>query len=65
MMHTTPVVGTVMGIVVWLRSRGLGKYEAAFRENDLQNSPGITLSVSEREVARRNIGVMLGGVDAA
>jgi hypothetical protein len=23
-----------MDIVVWLRSLGLGKYEAAFREND-------------------------------
>ena len=24
-----------MDIVVWLRSLGLGKYEAAFRENDM------------------------------
>jgi hypothetical protein len=27
-------VGAVIDIVVWLRSLGLGKYEAAFREND-------------------------------
>ena len=26
-----------MDIVVWLRSLGLGKYEAAFRENDIAN----------------------------
>jgi hypothetical protein len=32
---------------------------------NLQNSRGITLSVSEREVAWRNIGVLLGRVDAA
>jgi hypothetical protein len=32
---------------------------------NLQNSRGITLSVSKREVAWRNIGVMLGRVDAA
>ena len=24
-----------MDIVVWLRSLGLGKYEAAFRDNDI------------------------------
>jgi hypothetical protein len=31
---------------------------------NLQNSRGITLSVSEREVAWRNIVVLLGRVDA-
>jgi class 3 adenylate cyclase len=33
-----------MDIVVWLRSLGLGKYEAAFRENDIDESvlPGLT-----------------------
>jgi hypothetical protein len=33
-----------MDIVVWLRSLGLGKYEAAFRENDVDESvlPGLT-----------------------
>jgi SAM domain (Sterile alpha motif) len=29
-----------MDVVVWLRSLGLGKYEAAFRENEIdQNGP--------------------------
>ena len=33
-----------MDIVVWLRSLGLGKYEAAFRENDIDNTvlPSLT-----------------------
>ena len=33
-----------MDIVVWLRSLGLGKYEAAFRENDIDEAvlPGLT-----------------------
>jgi SAM domain (Sterile alpha motif) len=28
-----------MDIVVWLRSLGLGKYEAAFRENEIDGPP--------------------------
>src|SRR5262244_715758 len=33
-----------MDIVVWLRSLGLGKYEAAFRDNDIDEAvlPGLT-----------------------
>src|SRR6476646_9799304 len=33
-----------MDIVVWLRSLGLGKYEPAFRENDIDETvlPGLT-----------------------
>src|SRR5215471_12439876 len=33
-----------MDIVVWLRSLGLGKYEAAFRENDIDETvlPNLT-----------------------
>jgi SAM domain (Sterile alpha motif) len=33
-----------MDIVVWLRSLGLGKYEAAFRENDIDETvlPSLT-----------------------
>ena len=27
-----------MDVVVWLRSLGLGKYEAAFRENEIDES---------------------------
>ncbi len=36
--------GAVMDVVVWLRSLGLGKYEAAFRENDIDETvlPGLT-----------------------
>ena len=40
-----PIVGApVMDIVVWLRSLGLGKYEAAFRENDIDETvlPSLT-----------------------
>ena len=38
------IVGAVMDIVVWLRSLGLGKYEAAFRENDIDETvlPSLT-----------------------
>jgi class 3 adenylate cyclase len=37
-------MGTVMDIVVWLRSLGLGKYEAAFRENEIDRAvlPSLT-----------------------
>jgi SAM (Sterile alpha motif) domain-containing protein len=44
MMYATPIIGTVMDIVVWLRSLGLGKYEAAFRENDIDETvlPSLT-----------------------
>src|SRR6476661_160946 len=33
-----------MDVMVWLRSLGLGKYEAAFRENDIDETvlPGLT-----------------------
>jgi class 3 adenylate cyclase len=44
MMPGNPELGAVMDIVVWLRSLGLGKYEAAFRENDIDEMvlPGLT-----------------------
>ena len=32
------VSGALMDIVVWLRSLGLGKYEAIFRENDIDET---------------------------
>ena len=37
-------MGAVMDIVVWLRSLGLGKYEAAFRENEITEKvlPNLT-----------------------
>jgi SAM domain (Sterile alpha motif) len=33
-----------MDMVVWLRSLGLGRYEAAFRENEIDETvlPGLT-----------------------
>ena len=36
--------GAIMDIVVWLRSLGLGKYEAAFRENEIDETvlPSLT-----------------------
>jgi hypothetical protein len=39
-----PMVGTFMDIVVWLRGLGLGKYEAAFRENEIDETvfPSLT-----------------------
>ena len=40
-----PIVGApVMDIVVWLRSLGLGKYEAVFRENEIDETvlPNLT-----------------------
>ena len=37
-----------MDVVVWLRSLGLGKYEAAFRENEI-----------DEIVSRRRASVML------
>jgi SAM (Sterile alpha motif) domain-containing protein len=43
-MPAPPFVGAVMDIVVWLRSLGLGKYEAIFRENDIDEAvlPSLT-----------------------
>ena len=43
-MCAPPIVGAVMDIVVWLRSLGLGKYEAAFRENEIDETvlPSLT-----------------------
>jgi hypothetical protein len=34
MMRALPIVDAIMDVVVWLRSLGLGKYEAAFGENE-------------------------------
>src|SRR6476469_9937453 len=44
MMQPLPTVGAVMDIVVWLRSLGLGKYEAVFRENEIDETvlPDLT-----------------------
>jgi hypothetical protein len=47
--------GAIMDIVVWLRSLGLGKYEAAFRENDIDETvlPSLTHGERESECAGR------------
>ena len=39
-----PIMGAPMDLGGWLRSLGLGKYEAAFRENDIDETvlPGLT-----------------------
>jgi uncharacterized membrane protein len=44
MMRTPLIVGAVMDIVLWLRSLGLRKYEAIFRENDIDETvlPSLT-----------------------
>jgi hypothetical protein len=44
MMVATRFLGTVMDIVAWLRSLGLGKYEAAFGENEVDETvlPSLT-----------------------
>ena len=36
-----------MDIVVWLRSLGLGKYEAIFRENDIDKTVLLTLTAED------------------
>jgi hypothetical protein len=36
-----------MDIVVWLRSLGLGKYEAVFRENDIDETVLPTLTAED------------------
>ena len=56
MMCATPIVGAVMDVVVWLRSLGLGKYEAAFRENEIDE----TVLVDLTEVHLRELGIPLG-----
>ena len=44
MIDCTLSLGAIMDVVVWLRSLGLGKYEAAFRENQIDETvlPDLT-----------------------
>ncbi len=44
MIATSLSVGAIMDVVVWLRSLGLGKYQAIFRENDIDEAvlPSLT-----------------------
>jgi SAM domain (Sterile alpha motif) len=43
-MPGNPEFGAVMDVLVWLRSLGLGKYEAVFRENEIDETvlPSLT-----------------------
>ena len=43
-----------MDIVVWLRSLGLGKYEAAFRENEIDETVLPDLTAEDPKGAWRN-----------
>jgi class 3 adenylate cyclase len=54
-----------MDIVVWLRSLGLGKYEAAFRENDIDETvlPGLTHETL-KELGVASVGHRLKLLDA-
>ncbi len=54
-----------MDIVVWLRSLGLGKYEAAFRENDIDETvlPGLTHEIL-KELGVASIGHRVKLLDA-
>jgi hypothetical protein len=51
------IVGAVTDVVVWLRSLGLGKYEAIFRENDIDETvlPSLTHE-NLRNLASRHLG---------
>ena len=44
MLCSKPNSGAIMDVVVWLRSLGLGQYEAAFRENEIDETvlPNLT-----------------------
>ena len=54
-----------MDVVVWLRSLGLGKYEAAFRENDIDETvlPGLT-DETLKELGVASIGHRVKMLDA-
>jgi hypothetical protein len=54
-----------MDIVVWLRSLGLGKYEAAFRENDIDETvlPSLTAE-NLKEIGVTSLGHKLKLLDA-
>jgi hypothetical protein len=43
----------IMDIVVWLRSLGLGRYEAAFRENEIDDT--VLSSLTEEHLKRLGV----------
>jgi class 3 adenylate cyclase len=66
MISATPDCGrAVMDIVVWLRSLGLGKYEAAFRENDIDETVLASLTHENlKELGVASIGHRVKLLDA-
>ena len=48
-----------MDVVVWLRSLGLGKYEAAFRENEIDET---VLSSLTHENLRKSLALQHSGI---
>ena len=50
-----------MDIVLWLRGLGLGKYEAAFRENDIDEMvlPGLTAE----DLKEKSVSALVGLLD--
>jgi hypothetical protein len=59
---TRNVLGhAIMDVVVWLRSLGLGKYEAVFRENDIDETvlPNLTAEdLKEKSVRSALVGLL-------
>ena len=56
MMCAEPDCGrAVMDIVIWLRSLGLGKYEAVFRENDIDETVLPSFNAREPEGTWRRV----------
>ena len=59
MMCELPIIGAVIDIVVWLRSLGLGKYEAAFRENEIDETVLLTLTAEDlKELCVTSLGTV-------
>ena len=44
-----------MDVVVWLQSLGLGKYEALFRENDIDETVLANLTAEDLEIGGQAI----------
>jgi hypothetical protein len=48
-------MGHLMDVVVWLRSLGLGKYEAVFHENDIDDTVLPNLTAEDLKGAWRRL----------
>ena len=58
MMHATPDSRRRHGPWVWLRSLGLGRYEAAFRENEIDET--VLPSLTQEDL--KELGVRPSGI---